>query len=111
MHRVRLASFAIPLTLLPLLLAGCGGSSPDKTLTSVSSWTATVHLATADFRRRRVPTLYATELRDQARSALLDSRRTLGSQPLAVDDRRRATASLDSLHAALASLDHELDAP
>lgn len=104
---------AVPMTYLRrrLILGGltcamaCSGApQPDKVLTTVRSWTATANLASADVRRGAISKRLASQLHDRAAEARQESATAL-AQVRSPDDRRRASAALDSLDVAIRTLD------
>ena len=79
----------------------------DKQLDTVSSWTATMQLASAEYRQRSISATYVAEMVDAAREASADSRKSLPEVEHDDRDRRRAAAAVDSLDRAIAALDAE----
>ena len=84
----------------------CGGApEPDKVLTTVRSWTATAALATANVHRGAISKRLAAQLHDRAVEARQESATALAHATGSPDDRQRARAALDSLDAAIRTLD------
>src|SRR5437763_10102192 len=91
-----------------LLLTACSPAPDlDKQLDTVSSWTATLQLATAEHREHAISAIYVSQIEDAAREASADARRSLPEEEHDDRDRRRAGAAVDSLDRAIAVLDAE----
>ena len=90
-------------------LLGCGAAPPELAdqLRTVTSWTATLQLATAQHRASAIITRYATQLDEAAKRALDDARHSLPPAEHGAADARRAESALDSLDRAIRQLDAE----
>ena len=96
------------LIVLGLSAAACGAPPElDKQLETLSSWTATMQLAREEHGAGAITTTYATQLRDGARSALEETRRTIGQAAHSRVDSAYAAAALDSLRTAIGQLGAE----
>jgi hypothetical protein len=105
-----LAGVAVRVGLLLVLgLSASCGSLPelDKQLETLSSWTATMHLAREEHGTGAITTTYATQLRDGALSALDETKRTIGPAARSKVDSAYAAAALDSLRTAIRQLGAE----
>jgi hypothetical protein len=105
-----LAGVAVRVGLLLVLgLSASCGSPPelDKQLETLSSWTATMQLAREEHGSGAITTTYATQLRDAALTALLQTRETIGQAAHTKVDSSYAAAALDSLRTAIRQLGAE----
>jgi hypothetical protein len=91
------------------LFAGACGSPPelDKQLETLSSWTATMQLAREEHGTGAITATYANQLRDGARSALEETKQTIGQATHSRVDSAYAAAALDSLRTAIRQLNAE----
>jgi hypothetical protein len=93
---------------LGLTAAACGSPPKlDKQLETLSSWTATMQLARAEHGSGAITTTYATQLRDDAQSALEEAKQTIGQAAHSRVDSSYAAAALDSLRTAIRQLNAE----
>jgi hypothetical protein len=96
------------LLIIGMATAGCGSPPElDKQLETLSSWTATMQLAREEHGSGAITTTYATQLRDGARSALDETRQTIGPAAHSRVDSSYAAAALDSLRGAIRELEAE----
>ena len=102
------ATRAVTLLALGATAVACGSPPPlDKQLETLSSWTATMQLAREEHGAGAITTTYATQLRDGARSALEETKQTIGPAVHSKVDSSYAAAALDSLRIAIRQLEAE----
>jgi hypothetical protein len=102
--RFRRATTAV----LALACTGCGSAPKlDQQLQTLSSWTATLELATERHGAGAISTTYATQLADAARASLQTAEGQIGQAARSRVDSSYAANALDSLRGAIRRLDAE----